>query len=212
MTTTSPLLAEFGGLTVEHDAQVLEPRSWTLLQSDWAVELDATLPPGPMLELCCGVGHIGLEAVRRTRRHLVQVDVCDSATAFARRNAAAAGLTDHVTVRCAALLGLCASTERFPIVLADPPYLPSSAVGSFPADPERAVDGGPDGLAVIAECVAVIDQVLDVGGVALLQVRGAAQAAEVARQLPAGLRAGEVRSHDDERAVLALIRAEGASR
>ncbi len=210
VTMTSDIRATtFGGLTIEHGEGVLTPRPWTLLQSDWAVELEPELPAGPILELCCGVGHIGLEVVRRTDRHLVQVDLSELACSYARSNAVASGRGERVTVRCAPLLGLRASTERFGLVLADPPYLTSDDVGAHPEDPHSAIDGGADGLDLLRECVAVIDTVLAPGGTALVQVRGAEQAAHVAELIGPDLTAGAVRSHDPERAVLALHRPEG---
>ncbi len=210
-TTTERRQTIFGGLTIDYDDTVLEPRAWTVLQSDWAVELAGSAPKGPMLELCCGAGHIGLEVIRRSTRDLLQVDVCESACGFARHNAASAGLADRVEIRCIDLAELTASTERYPVVLADPPYLPTDEVSTFPADPLRAIDGGPDGLALLRRCVEVIDVVLHEHGVALVQVAGAAQASEVAPLLPDALCIDEVREHDPRRAVLSLVRRERSS-
>lgn len=208
-TTTEHRRTTFGGLTIDHDDTVLEPRSWTLLQSDWAAELLARVPQGPVLELCCGAGHIGLEAVRRSQVDLVQVDVCESACAFARRNALTAGLADRVEVRCVDLATLRSSTQRFPMVLADPPYVRSDQVHAHPDDPLRAIDGGSDGLSLLRQCVDVIDAVLLDGGAALVQVAGATQAMDLALLLPDTLGITEIREHDPQRAVLALER--GAS-
>jgi len=47
-----------------------------------------------------------------------------------------------VEVRCADLGSAVAEGERFPLVLADPPYVPSGEAGDFPDDPEVAIDGG----------------------------------------------------------------------
>ena len=206
MTTTECRRTTFGGLTIDYDATVLEPRDWTLLQSDWAAELMGRVPAGPMLELCCGAGHIGLEAVRRASRRLVQVDVCATACDFALRNAESAGLTDRVEVRCADLTEVAATNEHYPLVLADPPYLPSDRIGTIPEDPTLAVDGGPDGLALLRRCIDVIDAVLLDGGVGLVQVAGIAQAMDLAPLLGDGLGIAEIREHDPQRAVLAIER------
>src|SRR3954470_22156804 len=72
----------FGDLPIEYDDRVLEPRAWTALQAEWAADLLEEAPPGPVLELCSGAGHIGLLAVSRQRRRLVCVD--DSAAATPR--------------------------------------------------------------------------------------------------------------------------------
>ncbi|MDQ2678554.1 MAG: class I SAM-dependent methyltransferase [Actinomycetota bacterium] len=204
--TTETRRVVFGGLTIDHDETVLEPRSWTLLQSDWAVELTGLVPHGRVLELCSGAGHIGLEVVRRSDRDLVQVDISEHACGFARSNAEAAGLGDRVEIRHTGLLSLCDGNDRFPLVLADPPYLQTHHVDRYPSDPVSAIDGGPDGLSLLMDCVTVIDAVLDDEGVALVQVAGLAQAMDVVERLPSTLCAAGVREHDAERAVIALSR------
>ena len=54
---------EIGGLAVAYGPDVLTPRPWTLAQSEWARDLLDEVPEGPILELCSGVGHIGLLAL-----------------------------------------------------------------------------------------------------------------------------------------------------
>jgi release factor glutamine methyltransferase len=96
--------------------------------------------------------------------------------------------------------------EQFPVIIADPPYLPSSATGRWPQDPVLAIDGGADGLNLIRACLKVAAEHLSRGGCMLLQVAGSGQAAQVDRILQArpgwGLQAGELRTVDAERAVL----------
>lgn len=199
----------FGPLTVAYDHRVLEPRPWTLLQSVWAAELAAALPAGPLLELCAGVGQIGLAAAVLAGRDLVQVEASPTAAAFARANADRAGWRARAAVREGRLQDVVEPGERFPLVLADPPYLPSHETSRWPGDPLLAIDGGPDGLAVVRECLAVAHRVLPRGGPLLLQVAGPDQAAAVARLVAGGgpvFEPGEVRVHDDARAV-ALFRA-----
>jgi release factor glutamine methyltransferase len=166
----------FGPLTVRFDARVLRPRPWTLAQSTWAAELLHRGPPGPVLELCAGVGHIGLALAARSDRDLVLVDADRPACDHARWNAEAAGLADRVEVRHGPMQEVLAPTERFALVLADPPWVPTAEVPRFPADPRRAIDGGPDGLDLARLCVAVIARHLAEGGASVLQLRDEAQA------------------------------------
>lgn len=146
-------VADFAGLDIHWDRRVLRPRAWTAEQSRWATEIARTAPPGPILELCCGAGQIGLLAARESGRELVQVDRDPVAAGYARRNAAAAGVRSDV--RDAALEGALAPEERFPIVIADPPWLPTGRVAQYPDDPVTAVDGGADGVDMVLECLAV---------------------------------------------------------
>src|SRR5690348_4110134 len=151
----APPVGRFGPLTIEFDERVLAPRPWTLMQSEWAVELAASAPPGPLLEVCAGAGQIGLTAAVLADRDLVQVEADPVAAAFAERNAERAGWVHRVDVRVASLEQALRPGERFPIVLADPPYLPSAETSRWPDDPAAAIDGGPDGLAVLRSCLDV---------------------------------------------------------
>ena len=197
---------EFGELDIEFDGTVLRPRPWTAMQSLWAAELARSARAGPILELCSGAGHIGLYAAVLSGRALVQVDRDPSACRFARLNAERAGLGDRVDIRCDHLASALGPDEQFPLVIADPPYVPSVDVPRFPDDPRTAIDGGPSGLDVILACLDIAAGHLFDDGACLLQVRGPAQVDALVR--PAAARAlvvDDSRTFDDERAV-ALVR------
>lgn len=198
---------EFGTLRIAYDERVLRPRRWTELQSSWAAEESLRLPPGPILELCAGAGHIGLlAAVLTGRRPLIQVDLDPNAAAFARQNAMAAGVTE-LDFRIASLETALGADERFPLMLADPPYIPSHQIDVFPDDPVSAIDGGHDGLALIDACLALAGAHLVDDGVLLLQVRGPSQAEEVSQRGGLnGLCVAETRVVDNDRAVTKLHR------
>lgn len=197
----------FGPLVVAYDDEgTLRPRPWTLLQSGWAVELLPDLAPGPVLELCSGVGHIGQAVAVATGRGLVQVDVDPDACALARANADTNGLGASVEVRCGDLRTQVHAAERYALVLADPPYLPSDEAEAEEQDPDLAVDGGPDGLDLTRRCLAVAGSAVDASGAVLLQTLGPEAVGRLGPDLEAaGLRLVDVRTHDERRAV-ALLR------
>lgn len=199
----------FGPLDIAYDRRVLVPRPWTLEQSRWAAELAAEAAPGPLLELCAGVGHIGLAAAILAGRDLVQVELDPVAAAYAVANAERAGWGDRVQVRVRRLLGAAGPDERFALVIADPPYLRTGDVGRFPEDPRLAVDGGADGLDVVRDCLDVAAGHLVGDGGLVLQVAGPGQADEVEVLAGAGrwalVPAGR-RVVDDDRAILLLRR------
>jgi methylase of polypeptide subunit release factors len=168
MTTTEAQFADFEGLRIEYDARVLAPRAWTAAQSRWAAELIRAVPPGPVLEVCAGAGHIGLLAVRLAPRPLVAVDLDPVACGFLRRNAALAGIS--VDVREGRMDEVLGDDEEFAVIVADPPWVRTSEVDRYPDDPVRAIDGGDDGLDLARTCLDVIDRHLVMGGSALLQV------------------------------------------
>lgn len=175
-----------GPLPVAYDDRVLEPRPWTEAQARWVEELHPGLPDGPVLELCTGAGHIGLLAALLTGRDAVLVDASAAACDFARHNARAAGLDERVEVRCADLRAALHPGELFPVVLADPPYIPTSETGRFPEDPVSAIDGGADGLALARTCLEVAARHVRADGVVLVQLRDAAQATALLDPGPAG--------------------------
>lgn len=193
---------DFAGLTIHYDDRVLEPRPWTVAQSAWAAELLDELPEGPVLELCAGVGQIGLCAVWGRDRELVCVDDNPVACGYALANAEAAGLAGQVSVRELPLDTAVAESERFALVIADPPWVPHDQVGRFPEDPPHAIDGGADGLHVARTCLEVARDHLVPGGALLLQL-GPGQSALLAPELD-GLSLVEVRRHAD-RGELALL-------
>ncbi|AJR18011.1 methyltransferase [Pimelobacter simplex] len=158
----------FGPLAIEYDETVLRPRRWTVAQGRWAATLLPALPPGPVLELCAGAGQIGLLAVHGTRRTLVAVDASPTACAWARHNAASNGL--RADVRETSLSDALQPDESFPLVIADPPWVPHDDIGRHPDDPVTAIDGGPDGLDVARQCVDLAAAHLAPGGSVLLQL------------------------------------------
>ena len=189
---------DFGTLDISFDDRVLRPRPWTAAQSEWTADIAATAPDGDLLELCAGAGHIGLLASAISGRPLVCVDANPVACDYARANALANGLAERVEVREGRLETAVGAHERFPVIVADPPWVESVRTGRFPEDPLSAIDGGTDGLDVARACLVVIAEHLEPGGSAVLQLGTRAQADTL--RLEPGVASGvltisEVRQH-----------------
>jgi release factor glutamine methyltransferase len=191
MTSTVP----FGSLTISYDDRVLEPRPWTADQSHWAAEILAGAADGPVLELCAGAGQIGLLTIALSPRPLVCVDLNPAAVELTLANAEAAGLAHLVEVRQGRIDEVLRDGETFPVIVADPPWVPRADTGRYPEDPLLAVDGGDDGLDVARTCVAAIATHLAPGGSAVLQL-GTREQAEALTPDLAGLRLTDVRQYD----------------
>ncbi len=172
----APQSTRFGTLDIAYDDRLLEPREWTTAQSEWAAELLESVPDGPVLELCAGAGHIGLLAIHANPRPLVAVDLNPAACTFIAQNAEAAGLDSFVEVREGQIEEVLEHDDQFALIIADPPWVPSSDIGQFPEDPEIAIDGGDDGLDLARACIRVIGGHLMVGGAAVLQLGNLDQA------------------------------------
>ena len=201
---TEPEDMDFGRLSIAFDDRVLRPRPWTAAQSGWAAEILADAPGGPVLELCSGAGQIGLLAVADTDRRLVCVDLDPVACAYARRNAEAAGMADRVEVRQGAIDTVVGDSERFAVVVADPPWVRRADTGRYPEDPLLAIDGGDDGMDIAWTCIDTARLHLTPGGSLVLQI-GTVEQVDAVRQRLRGdeLSVTEVRWH--ERGVLVRI-------
>jgi release factor glutamine methyltransferase len=198
---------EFGPLRVRYDDRVLAPRPWTLLQSRHAAAWLAHGPPGPIIELHCGAGHIGQAAALWSGRELVQVDDDPASCTWARRNADDNGVTSDV--RCQPLEALRYGDGPFALVLADPPYVPSAETIRFRDDPRHAIDGGSDGLDGFRACVPRAANLTSPRGAVVLQVRGPRQASAVTdlvhRSVPE-LRVQATVTVSCDQALVALVR------
>lgn len=198
-TLTEALVVEtvrVGELAIAFDSRILRPRPWTVAQSYWAADVLRDAPPGPVLELCAGAGHIGLASLHDNDRRLVAVDIDPVAAAYVRTNAEAAGLSDRVRVRVGDLEEVVRPDERFAVVVADPPWVTSDRVGDFPEDPLLAINGGADGLSLARRCLAVTDRHLALGGTLVLQLGSTTQLEMLAPEVEASrLEVVEVREY-----------------
>ena len=207
-TVAAPATIRFGPIEVAFDERVLRPRPWTVAQSEWAAELSAG---GPILELGCGAGHIGLAAAALSGAKVLQVDRDAGACGWAARNASANGLSHLAAQRCGPAEQALRLGERFDVVIADPPYVPSDEVSLYPEDPVGAIAGGPDGLALIRIFVNAAVGHIHAGGSVILQVRGLRQVADLegwlAHPSAPDLMVAEARSFGKTRALARLAAA-----
>jgi release factor glutamine methyltransferase len=156
---------DFFGRAFRCDARALVPRPETELLVEAAL---AALPPGgALLDLCTGGGCVAATvALERPDARVVAVDLSPEALALARENAEALGA--RVELLRGDLYAALPPGERFDVVAANPPYVPSGELDGLPREvrrePRLALDGGEDGLAVIRRVVAGAAQRLRPGG------------------------------------------------
>lgn len=192
---------EFLGLAIAADARALIPRPETerlveLAELEIGQRLTAAprppgAPPLRVVDVGTGSGAIAIAlAVRLRTRHMIdEVDIVatdDSPEALdlARENAVGHAVGDRVSFREADLIP---GDERpFDLVLANLPYVRSDAMNDLPVatsfEPRHALDGGPDGLAVIRRLLAILPGVLSERGAALLEI-GADQEAGIVAEV-----------------------------
>jgi release factor glutamine methyltransferase len=167
-----------------------------------------------VVDLCCGSGALGAAlaaAVDRAEVHAADID--PAAVRCARRNLAAAGGRVYQGDLFGALPD--ALRGRVDILLANVPYVPTGEIGMLPPEARDhearvALDGGPDGLAVLRRVAAGAAGWLAPGGHLLSEIseRQVAPASEAVRQ--AGLTAQVSRSGEHGATVLIAARDDAA--
>ncbi len=170
--------ADFLGFRLAVGPGVFIPRPETELLVERAA---LVCPEGPALalDLCAGSAAVacGL-AIRRPALRLVAVELSWQAARWARMNVARLGLTDRVTILQGDLEAPSGSEGlegRCELVVANPPYISRTHLGDLPEEvrvwePEIALDGGPEGLAVITRILRVAPVLLRSRGRLLLEI------------------------------------------
>lgn len=172
--------AAFCGLRVIVNPGVFVPRRRT----EFLVHQAAALarPTSIVVDLCCGSGAVGLALMSLLGRiNLHAVDIEPAAVRCARQN-----IGGHGTVYEGDLFDPLPSDlkGRVDLIVANVPYVPTDEIALMPQEarvyePQMALDGGADGLAVQRRVAAEAPRWLAPGG-SLLMETSARQAAETA--------------------------------
>jgi release factor glutamine methyltransferase len=162
---------EFYGRPFRVSPAVLVPRPETELVVEAAL---AALPEGgAALDLCTGSGAIALSlALEKPGARVVATDLSPAALAVARENAAALGAA--VELLAGDLFAPVPADARFDVIVSNPPYVPSGELPGLSREvrrePSLALDGGPDGLALLRRIVAEAPGRLSPGGTLVLEM------------------------------------------
>ena len=148
---------DFFGLSFEVSPAVLIPRPETELLVETAVRWLRSHPAADKaLDVGTGSGCIAVSlAINAPTLHIVATDISAEALAIAQRNAQFHHVDDRIAFRQADMIPK--ELGRFDMICANLPYVPTSElakVNSLPYEPALALDGGPDGLALIKRCLA----------------------------------------------------------
>ncbi|MGQ9554376.1 MAG: peptide chain release factor N(5)-glutamine methyltransferase [Anaerolineae bacterium] len=170
--------SEFYGLSLEVTPATLVPRPETEVLVEVAlIELAGKTRP-LVADVGTGSGAIALAiASNHPTAQLLATDISFAALALARRNVHALSQQHRIWLVCCHLLA-CANTQ-FDLIVANLPYVTSHELSGSAAlvaqfEPRVALDGGPDGTALIAELLAMARASLVPGGTILAEI-GATQ-------------------------------------
>jgi release factor glutamine methyltransferase len=162
---------EWHSMRIRTDARALIPRPETELLADATVEelasrLAADGRPIVAWDVATGSGAVAIVLARRFRQalrlgrlRLIASDLSPDALELAAENLSAHGVESLVSLAVADLLAPAGgSLPRPDVVVANLPYVASDEVderrGSLGFEPRVALDGGPDGLAVLRRMLA----------------------------------------------------------
>lgn len=193
---------EWRSLRIRTDARALIPRPETELLLEAAIEqIEARLAraDGPILawEVATGSGAVAVALarwfgprIRAGRLRLVASDVSVDALALAAENVEAHGVGDVVGLLRADLLEPAGGEVPRPdVVVANLPYVASEEVdarhGSLGFEPRIALDGGPDGLAVLRRLLQSLPSRAEASAAVLLEL-GVGQVEAVRALAPPG--------------------------
>jgi release factor glutamine methyltransferase len=151
---------EFYGLEFEVTPDVLIPRP----ETETLVDLALRRRPARVVDVGTGSGCIAVSlAVHLPEVTVYAVDVSPAALAIARRNAERHGVAERVRLLAGDLLGPLPGP--LDLIVSNPPYVPTDERAALPAsvrdhEPRLALDGGPDGLALVRRLLAQAPAVL----------------------------------------------------
>ena len=168
---------EFHGLRFAVTPDVLIPRPETEGLVEWAVEVLRERPAARIADVGTGSGAIGCAlAARLPGLEVLAIDCSTAALAVASQNVREHGLGARVRLMAGDLLEpLRPHGGVVDAVVANPPYLPSAVFPSLPPEvslrePRLALDGGPDGMAVLRRLIAGAPLALPPGGWLLMEI------------------------------------------
>jgi ribosomal protein L3 glutamine methyltransferase len=146
------------------DERAIVPRSYLgeIIDGDILAGDDASLIEDAdgvtrVLDLCTGSGALAVLAAMRFPNALVDgVDISADALLIAARNVADHDLADRITLYEGDLFAPLGD-ERYDLILSNPPYVDAAGMKELPPEcqhePKLALDGGPDGIAIIRRII-----------------------------------------------------------
>ena len=152
------------------DERVIVPRSFIaeLLPRQFAPWIEAPRNVLRILDMCTGSGCLAiLAALAFPDAQVDAVDVSPDALAVARRNVADYGMEERVRVVQSNLYDALEAT-RYDLIISNPPYVDRPSMMALPkeyrAEPELALAGGEDGLALVRSLMRRSRSYLNRGG------------------------------------------------
>ena len=167
--------AWLGELRFYIDERAIVPRSYIaeLLRDELYPWVSDEHPIDKALDLCTGSGCLAiLLALAFPNAEIDATEISPEALEVAQRNVSDYGLQDRVHLACGDLFaGL---TGRYDLIVSNPPYVDRESMDSLPreylAEPQMALAGGEDGLAIVRQILAQAGAHLNERGILIVEI------------------------------------------
>lgn len=166
---------EFYGRRFSVDARVLIPRSETELLVEAALRQVKKDQPARVLDVCTGSGCIAVSiAAERPQASVWAIDLMPGALAVAKKNAEAHQVDGRVSFFQGDLLAPLPPGATFDVIVSNPPYVKTGDLATLQREvrqePREALDGGADGVQLIARLVSDALPRLKPGGLLAMEI------------------------------------------
>jgi release factor glutamine methyltransferase len=170
---------EFYRLDFEVTPDVLIPRPETELIVEAALILIEKKAAPLFADIGTGSGCLAVSLLHEVpRARAVAVDRSPAALIVAQRNAEKHGVSDRLRLVHSDLFSAIDGPEVFDAIVSNPPYVPADDLTDLQREvqrePQGALDGGPDGLAIIRRLLSDAPNFLREGGYLIFEI-GAGQ-------------------------------------
>lgn len=166
---------EFYGRRFAVDPRVLIPRSETELLVEAVLHDVKKDAPSRVLDVCTGSGCIAVTiAAERPQASVWATDLMPGALEVARSNAEAHQVDSRVTFYQGDLLAPLPEGCTFEVIVSNPPYVKTGDLKTLQREvqrePKEALDGGPEGVTLIARLVKDALPRLKPGGLLAMEI------------------------------------------
>jgi release factor glutamine methyltransferase len=167
---------EFFALEFEVNPAVLIPRPDTEHVVMECLRLAKLMARPRVLDVGTGSGNIAVAVARQHKgAEVTAIDVSQEALSVAARNAARHGVAERIRFLHGDLFDPVPAETRFDFVLSNPPYIAREEIarlhpGVRDYEPHLALDGGPDGYAVLDRLVDRAAEHLEPGGYLIVEI------------------------------------------
>ena len=166
---------DFYGRRFAVDKRVLIPRSETELLVEAVLHDVKKDAPSRVLDVCTGSGCIGVTiAAERPQASVWATDLMAGAIEVGKKNAEAHQVDGRVTFFQGDLLAAVPQGTRFDVIVSNPPYVKTGELATLQKEvrhePREALDGGPEGVTLIARLVEGALPLLKPGGLFAMEI------------------------------------------